>query len=222
VWGASSTPGPNAPLSNACWTSSQPQFSAQASFNQWTGARCPASKLLLGLPAYGYVSKSTATKLTGSYELPGPPADAPTNAHTARVKAAQAPLAEGAVSTDDPAPEPGAPLPLNFLDNRHDRSFERAMAPRRRAVGNTDAAATAGDLSSYLGQQIAFNQIVALGALKPSGSAFIEANGYTQGWDNCSDTPVSCRFSTRKQAHAADHPTRAVLVQHVPPDRRHV
>lgn len=68
--GASSQPGPNAPLSNACGTSSQPTATAEASFKQWTQAGCPASKLLLGLPLYGYVSKSTATKLSGSFKLP--------------------------------------------------------------------------------------------------------------------------------------------------------
>lgn len=68
---SSSKPGPNAPLSNACGTSSQPTASAVASFEQWTKAGAPASKLLLGLPLYGYVSKSTATKLSGSFKLPG-------------------------------------------------------------------------------------------------------------------------------------------------------
>ncbi|KAK1231965.1 hypothetical protein PQX77_004915 [Marasmius sp. AFHP31] len=66
VWGASDNPGPNAPLSNGCGTSSQPQASAQAALSQWTAAGAPASKLLLGLPLYGYVSHSTRTTLSGS------------------------------------------------------------------------------------------------------------------------------------------------------------
>lgn len=37
-----------------------------SAFKQWTKAGFPASKLLLGLALYGYVSKSTATKLSGS------------------------------------------------------------------------------------------------------------------------------------------------------------
>ncbi|KAK7026409.1 hypothetical protein VNI00_015644 [Paramarasmius palmivorus] len=48
VWGASANPGPNAPLNNGCGTSTQPQASAEAAFNQWTAAGAPASKLLLG------------------------------------------------------------------------------------------------------------------------------------------------------------------------------
>ncbi|KAJ7935123.1 glycoside hydrolase [Mycena leptocephala] len=63
-------PGPNAPLGNLCGTSSQPQYSAEAAFSQWTAAKFPASKLLLGLPLYGYVLDSTKTKLTGSFTSP--------------------------------------------------------------------------------------------------------------------------------------------------------
>ncbi|KAF7421003.1 hypothetical protein PC9H_011522 [Pleurotus ostreatus] len=66
VWGASSNPGPNAPLGNLCGTSSQPQASAQAALAQWKNAGFPANKLLLGLPLYGYVSQSTRTGLSGS------------------------------------------------------------------------------------------------------------------------------------------------------------
>ncbi|KAJ7287157.1 glycoside hydrolase superfamily [Mycena rebaudengoi] len=66
----SGAPGPNAPLGNLCGTSSQPAYTAQAAFTQWTTAKFPASKLLLGLPLYGYVYKSTKTKLTAS--LVGP------------------------------------------------------------------------------------------------------------------------------------------------------
>ncbi|RDB17715.1 Chitinase A1 [Hypsizygus marmoreus] len=71
VNGASSKPGPNAPLGNLCGTSKQPQANAKAALAQWTKAGFPASKLLLGLPLYGYVSKSTATKLSGSL-MPDP------------------------------------------------------------------------------------------------------------------------------------------------------
>lgn len=65
---SSAHPGPNAPLSDACGNSSQPAATAHAAFKQWTDAGCPASKLLLGLPLYGYVSKSSATHLSGGYK----------------------------------------------------------------------------------------------------------------------------------------------------------
>ncbi|KAF7352678.1 MPN domain-containing protein [Mycena venus] len=63
VWGASSDPGPNAPLSDACNNSTQPGANAAAAFGAWSSAGFPASKLVLGVPSYGYVSKSTATRL---------------------------------------------------------------------------------------------------------------------------------------------------------------
>ncbi|KAJ6539469.1 glycoside hydrolase [Mycena capillaripes] len=63
VWGSSVNPGPNAPLSDACNSSSQPEANAVAAYNAWTSAGFPASKLVLGVPSYGYVSTSTATRL---------------------------------------------------------------------------------------------------------------------------------------------------------------
>lgn len=66
VWGASATPGPNAPLGDLCGTSTQPQATAQAALAQWKKAGFPANQQILGLPLYGYVSQSTKTTLTGS------------------------------------------------------------------------------------------------------------------------------------------------------------
>ncbi|KAJ7094645.1 glycoside hydrolase [Mycena belliarum] len=63
VWGSSQTPGPNAPLYDACNNSSQPDGNAVAAFKAWTAAGFPASKLVLGVPAYGYLSQSNATRL---------------------------------------------------------------------------------------------------------------------------------------------------------------
>ncbi|GAA5895066.1 hypothetical protein JCM6882_008275 [Rhodosporidiobolus microsporus] len=63
VWGASSTPGPNAPLSNKCSGSLQPNANMASAISQWTAAGMPASKILMGVPAYGYISSSTATSL---------------------------------------------------------------------------------------------------------------------------------------------------------------
>ncbi|GAA5821856.1 hypothetical protein JCM11251_004747 [Rhodosporidiobolus azoricus] len=63
VWGASSTPGANAPLSNKCSGSMQPQANMASAIEKWTSAGMPASKILMGVPAYGYISSSTATSL---------------------------------------------------------------------------------------------------------------------------------------------------------------
>lgn len=176
VWGASSTPGPNAPLGNLCGTSRQPQASAQAAFSQWTKAGFPANKLLLGLPLYGYVSHSSATTLTG---VAMPPA-AGFDVSLYRERVLQLPVRPGRAPACPRVTETFTEEP-NFLEGKH----ERGRAP---AAAET-AQAAAGDLSAYWGQQIAFNQIVALGALKKSGSVYVQQNGYTEGWDDCSDTP---------------------------------
>ncbi|GAA6029711.1 hypothetical protein JCM8097_001014 [Rhodosporidiobolus ruineniae] len=63
VWGASSTPGANAPLTDACSGSLQPTANMESAIEQWTAAGMPASKILMGVPAYGYISSSTATSL---------------------------------------------------------------------------------------------------------------------------------------------------------------
>ena len=61
--GSSANPGPNAPLGDLCGTSTHPETSAQAGLRQWTAAGFPKDQLMLGLPLYGYVSKSTKTTL---------------------------------------------------------------------------------------------------------------------------------------------------------------
>ncbi|TDL29460.1 glycoside hydrolase [Rickenella mellea] len=63
VWGSSSTPGPNAPLSDGCHNSSQPTANAYAAVNAWTAAGIPPSKIVLGVPSYGYLNKANATSL---------------------------------------------------------------------------------------------------------------------------------------------------------------
>ncbi|KAG2042312.1 glycoside hydrolase family 18 protein [Suillus americanus] len=53
---AANPPGPNAPLYDGCGNSTQPSQNAVAGYNAWTSAGFPANKLVLGIPAYGYVS----------------------------------------------------------------------------------------------------------------------------------------------------------------------
>ncbi|OCH94474.1 glycoside hydrolase [Obba rivulosa] len=191
VWGASSTPGPNAPLGNLCGTSQQPQFSAQAALSQWTKAGFPASKLMLGLPLYGYVSQSTQTTLE---DIARPPPGFLLAQYRQQVlglpmrnpktgEALACPLPEHNAGEGDE--EKGRTNPLN------------GAHPHVRIRKDVSKAA-AGDLSAFFGQQIAFNQIVASGALKKSSNGtYVQANGYTEGWDNCSDTPYL--FNTSKK-----------------------
>ncbi|KAJ9102944.1 hypothetical protein QFC19_004500 [Naganishia cerealis] len=63
IWSSSSTPGPNAPLSNGCGNSAQPLANAYAAVSSWTTAKMPAKQIMLGLPAYGYIQVSTADSL---------------------------------------------------------------------------------------------------------------------------------------------------------------
>ncbi|KAH7090884.1 glycoside hydrolase [Auriculariales sp. MPI-PUGE-AT-0066] len=177
VWGASSTPGPNAPLGNNCGTSKQPNANAQAAFSNWTKAGFPASKLFLGLPLYGYVSRSTKTTLSGS-RVSAPvllPGDQPEP-----VDATPGP-------TDDPvqpiADASGKVLKAEddqalFLDGAHPRSDSNATV-------RADAS-----LSVWIGQQIPFAKLVSAGVIKrQSDGSYVGAGGFKRGWDSCSTTP---------------------------------
>ena len=59
----SSTPGANAPLYDGCGNSTQPQSNAVAAYDAWTSGGFRAAQLVLGVPAYGYVSRSTENTL---------------------------------------------------------------------------------------------------------------------------------------------------------------
>jgi chitinase len=80
----------------------------------------------------------------------------------------------------------GAGPQPNYLKGAH---VHPKLAVNAAKPVQANGKAAQGDLSSFWGQQIPFNQIVAYGALTLSGSAFVQQNGYTEGWDNCSDTP---------------------------------
>ncbi|KAJ7772103.1 glycoside hydrolase family 18 protein [Mycena maculata] len=159
----SPAPGPNAPLGNLCGTSTQPAYSAEAAFAQWTAAKFPASQLLLGLPLYGYVLDSTKTVLTGSFKLPD-----------------SVPEKDGAAGTssEDPGTVAG---PIRGSNKR-----PTAPVPTTGPVAGTATA----NLQSWWGQEIPFSSIVESGALvKTSSGTYEGGGGFTMGWDNCSDTP---------------------------------
>lgn len=67
---ASSNPGPNAPLNDACGNSTQPLANAYASISSWTQAGLPAHQITLGVPAYGYLSQSWNEGLRQRRDLP--------------------------------------------------------------------------------------------------------------------------------------------------------
>ncbi|KAF9782934.1 glycoside hydrolase family 18 protein [Thelephora terrestris] len=63
VWGSSSNPGPNAPLEDGCKNSSIPSATAHSAVLAWKAAGFASSQLVLGVPAYAYISRSTASTL---------------------------------------------------------------------------------------------------------------------------------------------------------------
>ncbi|KAI0355450.1 glycoside hydrolase family 18 protein [Trametes cingulata] len=190
VFGAGSSPGPNAPLGNLCGNSSLPQYSAQAALAQWTAAGFPASKLVLGLPLYGYVSQSTKTTLQ---HIARPPAGFDVAAYKEKVlglpqRGLACPLPHVVESSEEGEGDGEEGANKLALTGNHARAGRKAVNGKEE--NGVHAEAAAGDLSSYFGQQIPFNQIVALGALKKTSSGtYVSANGYTEGWDDCSDTP---------------------------------
>ncbi|KAH9833837.1 glycoside hydrolase family 18 protein [Rhodofomes roseus] len=213
--GASSTPGPNAPLGDLCGTSTHKQSSAQAGLKQWTDANFPANQLMLGLPLYGYVSKSSKTELQerdvnsdGSDKGKG-------SSYLARVLALGG--KQYAVSDDV---RDGNSVKSEREYSSGDDDLQAVFVNGVRA-GQLDPSANqtaelarssgSGDLGQYMGQQIAFGDIVALGALQYSGGKFTAANGYTLARDNCSGHTPFLYDTSRETVVTYDDPTSLAL-----------
>lgn len=113
----------------------------------------PASKLLLGLPLYGYVSDSTKTSLTGSLLPPSAPDAAQTGAN-----------AKTAIRGRNARPS-------------HPTS---GVSVTKEADGKVKAQDV--NLTSWYGQEIPFSNIVSSGALvlNPDGT-YGQGGGFTMG-----------------------------------------
>ncbi|TFK36118.1 glycoside hydrolase superfamily [Crucibulum laeve] len=159
VWGASANPGPNAPLGNLCGTSKQPQASAQAALKQWTTAKFPASKLLLGLPLYGYVSQSTKTALTGSLM----------------------PSEEMLLLQKENVPTEDGETDVQFLNGAHSRPKHASREAEFAAVANLS--------SWWGQQIPFSEIVRSGALVKRADGNYGQGGGFTMGWDNCSDTP---------------------------------
>ncbi|KAH9919683.1 glycoside hydrolase superfamily [Fomitopsis serialis] len=122
--------------------------------------RFPANQLMLGLPLYGYVSKSTKTSLTDGTLQHTNGSDLEAYREEVLGLAGKSYAAAQAPADLDEADKAGEPVYM-----------------------------ASGDLSSYYGQQIAFSDLISSGVLKEASGTFSAANGYTYALDNCSDTP---------------------------------
>lgn len=190
-----------------CGTSTQPKANAQAALKQWKAAGFPASKLLLGLPLYGYVSQSSKKVLTGS-SIPSPDM---LLLQTETVAAA--PFYENENGSNNKSKV------LHFVNGAHARPKER---PEVYITAN---------LQSYWGQQIAFKDLVASGALaKQADGSYWGGGGFSKGlllfvvqrcliqaytaWDNCSNTPVrlsplnGLQSTHRRRSSSTEHPRK--------------
>ncbi|KAF8178671.1 glycoside hydrolase family 18 protein [Mycena galopus ATCC 62051] len=162
----STSPGPNAPCGNLCGNSSRPAYSAESAYKQWTAAKFPASKLLLGLPLYGYVYNSTKTALA-EFRLPE-------NEFNTEVNDNSTPGDVFGEATG------------NTIRGANKEPIQIDSSSELEEV-DTEATAT---LSKWWGQQIPFNSLVASGALvKDSDGKYEAGAGFTRAWDSCSKTP---------------------------------
>lgn len=132
----------------------------------------PASKLLLGLPLYGYVSDSTKTGLTGSL-LPPSSSSAAQGKGDAKV----------------------APRGRNARPS-HPTSGVNGSTGVKGVDGKVKAQDV--DLTSWYGQQIPFTNIVSSGALVlGSDGAYGQGGGFTMG---AFSPPVSFVSQVRHEA----------------------
>lgn len=182
VFGASALPGPNAPLGDLCGTSSHPESSAQAALKQWTAAGFPPDQLMLGLPLYGYVSQSTKTSLqerdTSAVDRK---LQQPLDAYREHVLS----LAGKQYAVSGTLHDLGKQRGSGLYDANDDSQAFFANGMRS---GQLDPAANEteeyargsdpGDLGAFAGQQIAFSDLIANGALAEEGGNFTAINGY--------------------------------------------
>lgn len=199
VWGASENPGPNAPLDNACGNSLQPGASAKAGIDQWANAGMPLSKIVLGLPAYGYVSQSSADRLVTRRRRSIEPEQVLQRKAVPRSQWMAAGVKERRkrdLARTVVDPESGASItvcPENHGGNGcHPTTTAKATSGPSLPSGlraPSIKASNSGDLSQYRGSQVGFNSLVSMGVLsRGSDGKYNAINGYERLWDSCSST----------------------------------
>lgn len=181
VWGAASNPGPDAPLSDACHNSTQPDASADAAIRAWTGAGFPANQMTLGVPSYGYISKSSATRLR-QRQLPVPDGQGPADQGAPTPDNSTAPA-------DDSSPSNGT-FPTNSTLSQDAKKNVRLVGEDGQDQGS-----------------IQFTDLVKQGALclvpGSSPKSYVGCGGFVRDWDACSSTPF-LRSASQKQVISYD------------------
>ena len=190
VWGASSTPGPNAPL-NICADSDsdQPEANAVNAVASWMSAGMPASKIMLGVASYGYVSDSTATTLIHKRKR-----NTLSENESARKLAART-RSNMRGGNMMPRVDTGTHQLIARDVNYSSGPASATSTTSSEKVAQTSTSSvkdvnTSGDLSDFTNSEIEFNQILQYKALALSSTgAWYGKNGYTRKWDVCSSTP---------------------------------
>ena len=178
--GSSANPGPNAPLGDLCGTSTHPETSAQAGLKQWTAAGFPKDQLMLGLPLYGYVSKSTKTTLKERDTIAVGRRNQPLDSYRAHVLS----LAGKEYAVNDTLHDISKERELGTNSEDDEQAvFANGVRfgqldPVTNQTAEFPRGSSSGDLGAFMGQQIPFSELVAKGALADDGGKFTAINGY--------------------------------------------
>ncbi|KAI0733000.1 glycoside hydrolase superfamily [Fomitopsis betulina] len=215
VWGSSPTPGPNAPLSDGCHNSTQPASNAVAAVRAWTEAGFPADQLVLGVPAYGYLSQSSATRLVQRSTLCSGLGSVPRShrAHLRNRHRARSSLRLCANATE------GAPGSSAIMATNDDGSPEDGQVQFRGLVEQgilQYSPEEPYDGASADGSVAPMRYVTNRG--KEIDSLYDGWSGFSREWDECSSTPF-LRSATADQVVTYDDPLslgmKAAFVQGV-------
>ncbi|KAI9001092.1 glycoside hydrolase [Trametes punicea] len=188
TWGSSSDPGPNAPLSDSCKNSTQGSASALAAVRAWTAAGFPASKLVLGVPSYGYLSRSSASFLR-------------TRAIFPRARSGRSRKQKGRRARDQR--RAGHSRVLDWVGALVDKTKDKILPAGQTLIVNEDGGTDDG--------QVQFRELVRQGAVRAMlenaepRALFAGGGGFERGWDACSSTPF-LRSAAARQVVAYDDP----------------
>ncbi|KAF5333128.1 hypothetical protein D9611_002412 [Ephemerocybe angulata] len=186
TWESTSPPGPNAPLYDACDNSTQPASSAAAGVLAWTKSGFPVSKLVLGLPSYGYVQRSSYEQLRTRSQGRGHWHDHEDNEkhHIPEDEHVESEdwhhWGSGGGNTKDGGKH-GDGGGLDDDEAGHPSTPENAGAPHPITVTDSD-------------NQVQFRDLVQQGVLSLAAAAdgtiqYNAAGGFERRWDSCSETP---------------------------------